>query len=80
VHAIVSLSVKPKDVRLALKDRGYKLKYITKRKCKFPNKWVCSLIASGDKAHILTTEKILVNSLKVEFVCDEEDITPYLLH
>jgi len=80
VHAIMSLSIKPKDVELALEDRGYELKYITTRKCKFPNKWVCSLIANGDKTHILTTKSIFINSREVEFVFDEKEITPYLLN
>jgi len=80
VHAIMSSSIKPKDVELALENLGYELRYITKRKCKFPTKCVCSFILSGDKTHILTTRSILINSREVEFVCDEKEITPYLLN
>jgi len=79
VHAIVSLSIKLKDVRLALEDRGYELKYIIKRRCKLPKKWVCSLIASADRTHILTSENILINSWEVEFKCNLEEITRFLL-
>jgi len=78
VHAIVSLSSKPEDVKSALEKRGYKLKYILKRKCNLPNKWVCSLIASADRTHILTSENIWLNSWEVEFVCSEEEIAPFL--
>jgi len=78
VHAIVSLSSKPEDVTLALEKRGYKLKHILKRKCNLPNKWVCSLIASADRTHILTSENIWLNSWEVEFVCSEEEIAPFL--
>jgi len=79
VHAIVSLSVKPTDIRLALEKRGYELKYITKRKCKIKDKWVCSLIANADRTHVLTSENIWVNSWEVEFVCKEEEIAKFLL-
>lgn len=79
VHAILSLSVKPRDVRVALEDRGYELKYITKRRCTLPKKWVCSLIASADRTHILTSENILINSWEVEFTCNQEEITPFLI-
>jgi len=79
VHALVSLNVQPNHLRLALERRGYELKYITKRKCKLKNKWVCSLIANADRTHVLTSENIWVNSWEVEFVCNEEEIAPYLL-
>jgi len=78
VHAIVSLSSKPDDVTRALEKRGYKPKYILKRKCNLPNKWVCSLIANADRTHILTSENIWLNSWEVEFVCSEEEIAPFL--
>jgi len=79
VHAIVSICAQPDDLRLALEKRGYELKYITKRKCTLPNKWVCSLIANADRTHILTSENIWVNSWEVDFVCSEEDIAPFLV-
>jgi len=79
VHAIVSLSSTPNDVKLALSKRGYKLKYIMKRKCTLPSKWVCSLIANADRTHILTSENIWINSWEVEFVCGEDEIAPFLV-
>lgn len=79
VHAIVSLSVEPNELRLELEKRGYELKYITKRRCTIKNKWVCSLIASADKIHVLTSENIWINSWEVEFVCSEEEIEQFLL-
>jgi len=79
VHAIVSICAQPDDLRLALEERGYELKYITKRKCTLPNKWVCSLIANADRTHILTSENIWVNSWEVDFVCSEEVIAPFLV-
>jgi len=80
VHAIVSLSVQPNDLRLALEKRGYELKYITKRKCKLKDKWFCSLIANADRTHVLTSENIWVNSWEVVFVCNKEEIARFLLN
>lgn len=58
VHAIVSLNVDPNELRVGLEKRGYELKYITKRRCTIKNKWVCSLIASADMSHNLTSKNI----------------------
>jgi len=79
VHAIMSSSASPDDLKQALKDRGYELKYIIKRECTLPNKWICSLVASADRTHILTSENIWLKGWEVDFVCDEEDVTSFLV-
>jgi len=79
VHAIMSSSASPDDLKQTLKDRGYELKYIIKRKCTLPNKWICSLIASADRTHILTSENIWLKGWDVDFVCEEEDISSFLV-
>jgi len=79
VHAIMSTSASPNDLKQALKDRGYELKYIIKRGCTLPNKWICSLVASADRTHILTSENIWLKGWEVDFVCNEEDMTSFLL-
>jgi len=78
VHAIVSSSAEKKDVKEALQKRDYKVKSIVRRKCKLPNKWICSLIASADRTHILTSENIWLKGWEVDFVCNEEEIAQFL--
>jgi hypothetical protein len=79
VHAIMSSSASPNDLKQALKDRGYELKYILKRGCTIPNKWICSMVASADRTHILTSENIWLKGWEVDFVCNEEDIASFLV-
>jgi len=78
VHAIVSSSAEKNDVKEALQKRDYKVKSIVRRKCKLPNKWICSLIASADRTHILTSENIWLKGWEVDFVCNEEEIAQFL--
>jgi len=78
VHAIMSSCSTPEDLKVALRERGYELKHIIKRDCTLPQKWICSLIASADRTHIITSENIWLKGWEVEFVCDEEDIFPFL--
>jgi len=66
-------------LKQALKDIGYELKYIIKRECILPNKWICSLVASADRTHILTSENIWLKGWEVDFVCNEEDVTSFLV-
>jgi len=78
VHAIVSSSAEVKDVKEALQKREYKVKSIVRRKCKLPNKWICSLIATADRTHILTSENIWLKGWEVDFVCNEDEIAQFL--
>jgi len=78
VHAIMSSFSTPEDLKVALSDRGYELKHIFKRECTLPQKWICSLIASADRTHIITSENVWLKGWEVDFVCDEEDISPFL--
>jgi hypothetical protein len=78
VHAIVSSSAEITDVKDALERRDYKVKFIVRRKCKLPKKWICSLIASADRTHILTSENIWLKGWEVDFVCNEEEIAQFL--
>lgn len=77
-HAIMSSSTSSDDLRMVLKDRGYELKYIMNRKCTLLNKWICSLIVSADRTHVLTSENIWLKGWEVDFVCNEEDISVFL--
>jgi len=79
VHSIMSSVSTPEDLTVALRERGYELKHIIKRECTLPQKWICSLIASADRTHIITSENIWLKGWEVDFVCDEEDISPFLL-
>jgi len=79
VHAIMSSFSKPEDLKVALRERGYELKHIFKRECTLPKKWICSLIASADRTHIITSENIWLKGWEVDFVCNEEDISPFLV-
>merc|ERR1719320_2250800 len=79
VHSIMSSVSTPEDLKVALNQRGYELKHIIKRECKLPQKWICSLIARADRTHIITSENIWLKGWEVNFVCDEEDISPFLL-
>lgn len=79
VHSIMSSVSTTEDLKVALRERGYELKHIIKRECTLPQKWICSLIASADRTHIITSENIWLKGWEVDFVCDEEDISPFLV-
>jgi len=67
------------DLKVALRERGYELKHIIKRDCILPQKWICSLVASADRTHIITSENIWLKGWEVQFVCNEEEISPFLV-
>jgi len=79
VHAIMSSFSTREDLKVALRERGYELKHIIKRDCILPQKWICSLIASADRTHIITSENIWLKGWEVQFVCNEEEISPFLV-
>jgi len=79
VHAIMSSFSTRDDLKVALRERGYELKHIIKRDCILPQKWICSLIASADRTHIITSENIWLKGWEVQFTCNEEEISPFLV-